>query len=74
MDFCIVDMGTDFDDFSTRANAFATEGVSATEQANRAHLRQVISTSGLTPYSGEWWHFDGPAARVERPINNVPVH
>ncbi len=67
-------MGTDFDEFSTRANAFATEGVSATEQANRARLRQAMSTGGLTPYSGEWWHFDGPDARVERSIINVPVN
>jgi len=71
---CLVDMGTDFDEFSTRAYAFATEGVSATEQANRARLRQVMSAGGLTPYSGEWWHFDGPDAHVERPIINVPVN
>jgi len=24
-------------------------------------------------YSGEWWHFDGPGAGVDRPILNVPV-
>ena len=67
-------MGTDFDEFSTRAYAFATEGVSANEQANRARLRQVMSAGRLTPYSGEWWHFDGPDAHVERPIINVPVN
>ena len=31
-----VDMGTDFDDFSPQATAFATDGVSAGQQANRA--------------------------------------
>jgi len=36
---CLVDMGTDFDDFSPRALAFATEGISTQAQANRADLR-----------------------------------
>jgi D-alanyl-D-alanine dipeptidase len=71
--FCVADMGTDFDDFSSRATAFATQGVSADEQANRARLRDAMNYGGLTPYSGEWWHFDGPGANVDRPILNVPV-
>jgi D-alanyl-D-alanine dipeptidase len=71
---CLVDMGTDFDDFSPRATAFATDGVSAAEQANRARLRNAMSTGGLSVYSGEWWHFDGPGAGVGRPILNVPVN
>jgi zinc D-Ala-D-Ala dipeptidase len=71
---CLVDMGTDFDDFSPRATAFATDGVSAAEQANRVRLRNAMSTGGLSVYSGEWWHFDGPGAGVGRPILNVPVN
>jgi zinc D-Ala-D-Ala dipeptidase len=71
---CLVDMGTDFDDFSPRATAFATDGVSAAEHANRARLRDAMSTGGLSVYSGEWWHFDGPGAGVGRPILNVPVN
>ncbi|HZC92804.1 MAG TPA: M15 family metallopeptidase [Mycobacterium sp.] len=70
---CLVDMGTDFDDFSPRATAFATDGVSATEQANRARLRDAMSAGGLSAYSGEWWHFDGPGAGAQRPILDVPV-
>ena len=70
---CLADMGTDFDDFSSRATAFATDGVSADEQANRARLRNAMSAGGLSVYSGEWWHFDGPGAGVGRPILNVPV-
>ncbi|CKU38876.1 lipoprotein LpqR [Mycobacterium tuberculosis] len=66
-------MGTDFDDFSSRATAFATQGVSAEAQANRAHLRAAMQAGGLTVYSGEWWHFDGPGAGVDRPILEVPV-
>jgi zinc D-Ala-D-Ala dipeptidase len=69
----LVDMGTDFDDFSPRAVAFATQGVSAEQQANRAELRAAMNAGGLTVYSGEWWHFDGPGAYVERPILDVPV-
>ena len=70
----LVDMGTGFDDFSSRATAYATEGVSATAQANRARLRTAMAAGGLTVYSGEWWHFDGPGAGVERPILDVPVN
>jgi D-alanyl-D-alanine dipeptidase len=70
---CLADMGTDFDDFSPRATAFATQGVSPDAQANRARLRDAMKYGGLTPYSGEWWHFDGPGAGVDRPILNVPV-
>ena len=69
----LLDMGTDFDDFSARATAYATDGVSAAAQGNRAHLREVMAAGGFTPYSGEWWHFDGPGAAVQRPILDVPV-
>ena len=67
------DMGTDFDDFSPRALAYATEGVTAQQQANRARLRDAMVAGGLTPYSGEWWHFDGPGAKEPRPVLDVPV-
>ena len=70
----LVDMGTGFDDFSPRATAYATEGVSALAQANRARLRTAMAAGGLTVYSGEWWHFDGPGAGVERAILDVPVN
>jgi zinc D-Ala-D-Ala dipeptidase len=70
---CLADMGTDFDDFSPRALAFATDGVSSDEQANRARLRDAMGAGALSVYSGEWWHFDGPGAGVQRPILNVPV-
>lgn len=68
-----VDMGTGFDDFSPRSHADATEGVSPPARANRARLRDAMTAGGLTVYSGEWWHFDGPGAAVERPIPDVPV-
>lgn len=69
-----VDMGTGFDDFSPRAKAYATEGVTAAQQANRARLRDAMKAGGLSVYSGEWWHFDGAGASEQRPIINVPVN
>jgi len=70
----LLDMGTGFDDFSARAAAYATDGVTARQQANRAVLREAMAAGGLTVYSGEWWHFDGPGAGVPRPILDVPVN
>jgi len=70
---CLAEMGTDFDDFTSRANAFATQEVSTEAQANRKRLRDAMNYGGLTVYSGEWWHFDGPGAGVQRPILNVPL-
>ncbi|HET9876238.1 MAG TPA: M15 family metallopeptidase [Mycobacterium sp.] len=70
----LVDMGTDFDDFSPRGLAFATRGISESAAANRAVLRNAMSVGGLAVYSGEWWHFDGSGAGVERPILDVPVN
>lgn len=69
----LTDMGTGFDSFTPAANAFATAGVSVAAQQNRARLRAAMVAGGLTPYAGEWWHFDGPGAGERRPVINVPV-
>ncbi len=69
----LIDMGTGFDDFSAKAKAFATDGVTADQQANRKWLRDGMSAGGLAVYSGEWWHFDGPDANVGQPILDVPL-
>ncbi|NDJ89409.1 M15 family metallopeptidase [Mycolicibacter kumamotonensis] len=69
----LVEMGTDFDDFSPRAAAFA-DGISARAAAERATLREAMSAGGLAIYSAEWWHFDGPGAGVGRPILDVAVN
>jgi zinc D-Ala-D-Ala dipeptidase len=70
----LVDMGTDFDEFTPRANAYATEGVSPAAQANRARLRHAMAAGGLTVYKGEWWHFDAPGAYGQHPILDVAVN
>ncbi len=70
----LLDMGTGFDDFTSKAGAYAMN-VSATARANRATLRKAMESNGsLRVYSGEWWHFDGPGAALRRPIINVPVN
>jgi D-alanyl-D-alanine dipeptidase len=69
----LVDMGTDFDDFSPRSLAYATEGVTPEQQANREVLRKGLEAGGFTVYPGEWWHFDGPGAKEPRPILDVPL-
>jgi len=71
--YCLLDMGTGFDDFTDRAHAFATSGVSSKAEADRAILRHAMEAGGLSVYSGEWWHFDGPGSKVHRPILDVPV-
>ncbi|MGW5523659.1 M15 family metallopeptidase [Gordonia sp. NPDC003950] len=71
--YCLVDMGTDFDSFTPAATAFATDGVPATAQQSRLRLRSAMAAGGLSVYSGEWWHFDGPGAGVQRPIIDVPL-
>jgi D-alanyl-D-alanine dipeptidase len=71
---CLLDMGTGFDDFTPRAHAFATDGVSALARSNRAILRTAMYAGGLVVYSGEWWHFDGPGASTRRPILDAPVN
>ncbi len=71
---CLLDLGTGFDDFTPRAHAYATAGVSTRAQANRATLRSAMNAGGIAVYAGEWWHFDGPGALVGRPLLNAPVY
>ncbi|MGV0874735.1 M15 family metallopeptidase [Mycolicibacterium sp. XJ879] len=73
-DGAYVDMGTDFDDFAPRANAYATEGVRPAAQQNRARLREAMKIGGLSVYSGEWWHFDAPDAHANHRVLDVPVN
>jgi D-alanyl-D-alanine dipeptidase len=70
---CLLDMGTGFDDFSARAHAFAVAGVSSAPRANRGLLRSAMEAGGITAYSGEWWHFNGPGSTVRRPHLNAAL-
>jgi zinc D-Ala-D-Ala dipeptidase len=69
----LLDMGTGFDDFTPKAKAFATDGLTPDQLANRKALRDGMAAGGLTVYAGEWWHFDGPDAGVGQPILDVPL-
>jgi D-alanyl-D-alanine dipeptidase len=70
----LVDMGTGFDEFAPRANAYATDGVSPAAQVNRARLRDAMAAGGFTAYKGEWWHFDAPGANADNPILDAGVN
>jgi D-alanyl-D-alanine dipeptidase len=70
---CLLSMGTGFDDFTPRAWAFATDGVGRAAQLNRATLRHAMNAGGLSVYTGEWWHFDGPGSAVRRPQLDAPL-
>ena len=70
----LLEMGTGFDDFTPRAYAFATAGVSPAARHDREVLRTAMRAGGLQVYAGEWWHFDGPGAFDPRPFLRVPVH
>lgn len=71
---CLLNMGTGFDNFTPRAYAYATTGVSRQARSDRALLRRAMAAGGITVYSGEWWHFDGPGAAVNRPHLDSPVY
>jgi len=62
-----LEMGTDFDDFSPRANTryfediFSENVASANELMylqNRRLLHFVMINAGFTSYPHEWWHYD----------------
>lgn len=59
-----LNMGTDYDDFSTTAHTdreddLVAEGkLTAEELQNRRLLRHVMTEAGFIPLQSEWWHFD----------------
>jgi D-alanyl-D-alanine dipeptidase len=70
---CLLAMGTGYDDFTQRAYAYTTAGVSTAAQANRGRLRTAMAAGGISVYRGEWWHFDGPGALAPRPHLHAPL-
>ncbi len=49
-----LDMGTPFDEFSSRAHTANATGMVA---ANRRILVDAMATEGFANYTSEWWHF-----------------
>lgn len=66
-----LDMGSDYDDFSSRAFP-ESPLVAPRARANRRLLRHAMVGEGFRPLDTEWWHFDGPGAR-QYPRMDTPI-
>lgn len=71
----ILNMGTDFDDFSELSqpqleSRLVNEGLLSREAlANRLLLRQVMTQAGFETLAHEWWHFGAaPSAEVYKKL------
>jgi D-alanyl-D-alanine dipeptidase len=53
----LVEMPTEFDDFSEKAHRNFI-GASPAAAANRARLQRYLEAEGFVGLSNEWWHFD----------------
>jgi D-alanyl-D-alanine dipeptidase len=68
-----VEMPTDFDAFSPRARAWASEGLTHAARRHRDLLRAAMLAAGFTVNPLEWWHYDAPrpltAPLLDRPLD-----
>ncbi|MBK8913254.1 MAG: M15 family metallopeptidase [Phycisphaerales bacterium] len=67
----LLEMPTDFDEFSPRAHS-AYEGCSAAARVHRDRLRAAMTAAGFVGIQDEWWHFDAPDWR-EHPLLDVAL-
>lgn len=51
-----VEMPSDFDDFTSRADRNYSD-VSQAAGENARYLEAVMTAAGFVGYSGEWWHY-----------------
>lgn len=51
-----VEMPSDFDDFTSRADRNYSD-VSQAAGENARYLEEVMTAAGFVGYSGEWWHY-----------------
>jgi len=72
LDGAEVALPTDFDEFTPRARAAATDGVSPAARAHREALREAMTAAGFLPSRSEWWHFSAPEAHGS-PLLDVSV-
>ncbi len=74
----LLDMGTDFDSFESRAGkkgeteALEKGTLSARQVENRELLRRVMRGAGFLPLDSEWWHFNAIASRKIRATGELP--
>ncbi len=67
----LVEMPTEFDDFSEKAHRdYAGASLAAT--ANRARLQRYLEAEGFIGLSNEWWHFDFTGWE-NYPVLDVPL-
>ncbi len=66
----LVEMPTEFDDFSEKAHRDYA-GASAAATANRARLQRYLEAEGFIGLSNEWWHFDFGGWQ-DYPVMDVP--
>lgn len=61
-----VEMPTDFDDFTARADRDYSD-VTEAAAANARYLEEAMQRNGFKPYSQEWWHYsDTDSYEVEQ--------
>jgi D-alanyl-D-alanine dipeptidase len=67
-----LEMPTDFDAFSPRARAWATEGLTPGARRHRDALRAAMLAAGFSVNPLEWWHYDAPRP-LEAPLLDRPL-
>ena len=71
----LVEMPTEFDDFSEKAHRDYM-GASAAAVSNRARLARYLEAEGFVGLSNEWWHFDFTGWEqfpvMDIPFNQIP--
>jgi len=67
-----LDMGTEFDHFSSKAFHGSTE-ISVEAQKNRLLLLGIMTQAGWDFYSNEWWHYQLHNARNYEIIKDFPI-
>jgi zinc D-Ala-D-Ala dipeptidase len=67
-----VEMPTEFDDFSEKADPDSKATWTPTAQANYQVLLEAMQSAGFTVLDSEWWHYDSTAWQ-QYPISNQPV-
>ena len=68
----LVEMPTEFDDFSEKAHRDYA-GASTAATANRARLQRYLEAEGFVGLSNEWWHFDFTGWQ-DYPVMDVPFN
>ena len=53
----LLDMGTDFDDFTSLAH-IDSPSITSQQQENRKILQTIMEAHGFVVWPYEWWHFD----------------